>query len=342
MNRFFAITVALILGAPAAFAERYERQGNFILKVTPYKELLSSQEGIKVTAKVAQQVLVNVMGSLKEKNLIPDSIATREDLERYRKAQVDVDSLVDYLNDFVKEQRSRGTYFESADLAPSALIFFGGKKFSLNWGTGAGASASLGLVMMPVKIEKFDVVNKKKVDEFVSMRFSTVLWPSADVGFGVGGGARARVGVGFIWDLTHEFSYPDEFWGAGPGLSWSPVVIGAGINLKVGVISNNKLSGWVDFLYAAAALEFGPTVELGSPRINVTTVMSGPAIMSYFDKASQDAYMSTLKDISNRMDDWMRERGPQIPGTSDGKDDKSKKKTDGPGVDDGPNTHRPS
>ena len=95
------------------------------------------------------------------------------------------------------------------------------------------------------------------------MRTSVVVWPAADAGFGLGGGIRSRVGVGFIWG-NDNFLEPSQFWGAGPGVSWSPVTLGVGVNVKVGVLANWEMPGWVDFSYATAALEIGPTAELGT------------------------------------------------------------------------------
>ncbi|MBK8204930.1 MAG: hypothetical protein IPK68_22345 [Bdellovibrionales bacterium] len=277
-------------------------------------------------------------GIIEEKHLIPDSIATRADLEKFRKSQEDIDNLVDYLNDFVKEQRARGGHFEGVDLLPSAFMVFGGKKFSLAWGTGAGVSATLGLVGMPVWVQKYDSRTNELLEEGPSMRMSTVLWPAADVGFGVGGGPRARLGLGFIWDLTHALSEPGEIWGAGPGLSWSPVTLNAGINVKIGVLSNSKLSGWVDFAYAAAALEIGPAAELRAPRLNITTMISGPAVMSYFDKASQDGYNATMQQMNRNVDELMHRLGPQLPPTEDGGKGRNKR---GDQTTEGPDTHRP-
>ncbi|MBK8204929.1 MAG: hypothetical protein IPK68_22340 [Bdellovibrionales bacterium] len=66
MKRFLFVLAAALFTGPMAFGEKYERDGNFILRVTPYKELWATQDGIKLTAQVAQQVLVGVMESLKK------------------------------------------------------------------------------------------------------------------------------------------------------------------------------------------------------------------------------------------------------------------------------------
>jgi len=213
----------------------------------------------------------------------------------------------------VREQRARGGTLEKVDLLPDAIMVFGGHKLSLAVGKGAGVSGALGLVLMPVWVEKFNANTGRMVQEGLSMRTSVVVMPVADAGFGIGGGARWRAGIGLIWDMNDAFTNPEQFWGAGAGVSWSPVVLGAGVNVKVGSLSNWEMPGWLDFTYATVAMEFGPTAELGTPRINLGTVISGPAFMGLFDRAHEQAYKDLIKDTNRKMDDFLREIGPQLP-----------------------------
>lgn len=313
MKQWALILIAAMSWGQWASAEYYERDGNYVYKVSPYTELWSSVDGVKVTARVAQKVLVSVIESMQEHRLLPEAVMNKSDLEKFRKNQSDMDHLVDYLNEFVREQRTHGGRLEKLDVLPDAIILFGGKKFSLGMGKSVGVSGSVGLVLMPVWVQKFDSVSGKLMEEGASLRSSIVVWPAADAGFGIGGGARARLGIGAIWDLNDAFVNPDQFWGAGLGTSWSPVVVGAGLNVKVGFLSNWKMPGWVDFAYAAASFEFGPTLEVGSPRINLTTVISGPAFMSLFDKQYEQAYGEVLRDMSRKLDQFMRDAGEQLP-----------------------------
>lgn len=313
MKRIIALILGSVFITSSAWAEYYEREGSYVYKVTPYTELWSTADGVKVTAKLAHKVLLSVLETMHAKRMLPDAVLSQSDLEKFRKAQNDVDSLVDYLNEFVREQRARGGKLEGVDLLPDAIMFFGGHKFSLNFGKGAGVSGSVGLILMPVWVEKFNVNTGKLVQEGVSMRSSMVVMPAADAGFGIGGGARNRVGIGLIWDMNDSFTNPAQFWGAGVGVSWSPVVVGAGVNVKVGALSNWEMPGWIDFTYASVALEVGAVAEIGTPRINLSTVISGPAFMGLFDRAQEQGFKDMMKENNKKMEEFLREIGPQLP-----------------------------
>jgi hypothetical protein len=316
--RFGLLILTVFMFGTGASAEYYEREGQYVYKVSPYKELWTKVEGVKMTAHVAQQVLVSVIESMQDHRLLPQAVMSRKDLEKFRKSQSEIDSLVDYLNEFVREQRARSGRFESLDLIPDAVVLFGGKKFSFAIGKGAGVSGSVGLVIMPVWVEKYDTVSGKVVHQGPSLRSSVVVWPAADAGFGLGGGPRLRLGVAAVWDLNDQMVNPNQFWGAGMGTSWSPISVIGGMNVKLGFLSNWKMPGWVDFAYAAAALEFGPVVEIGTPRINLTTVISGPAFMSLFDRGYEAAYNEVIRDMSKKLDELMETANPQLKNTGSG------------------------
>ncbi|MGE0764192.1 MAG: hypothetical protein AB7N80_13000 [Bdellovibrionales bacterium] len=316
MKRFGLLFAFMMAAVQPVFAEYYEREGNYLYKVTPYTELWSTADGVKVTAELAHKAMTSTLASMMKSRILPEAVMNRDDLERFRKSQEDMDDLVIYLNDFIKEQRARGGKLEKIDILPDGLILFGGHKFSINMGKGVGASAVAGLVIMPVKVAKIDIRTNQTVEEYASLRTSFVGWPSVDVGLGIGGGARWRVGLGAIWDLNKALVKPDQFWGVGPGLSWSPVTMGVGLNAKAGVLSNWEMPGWVDFAFAAVALEVGPTAELGTPRLNMTTIMKGEAVMGLFEKSQQDIYKNTQKVIAREIDKAMRERAGLTPGRS--------------------------
>jgi hypothetical protein len=326
MKRAGLILLALVTWGSMASAEYYEREGSYLYKVTPYKELWTKVEGIKITSQVATQVLGSVIESMQNHKILPQGVMTRNDLEKFRRAQKEVDGLVDYLNEFVREQRARGGKFEPLDLVPDALILFGGKKFSFAIGQGAGISGTVGLVLMPVMVEKFDTMTGKMVHKGPSLRSSIVVWPTADAGFGLGGGPRLRVGIAAVWDLNDALTNPSQIWGAGMGTSWSPITVVGGVNVKAGFLSNWKMPGWVDFAYAAAAIEVGAVAEVGTPRINLTTMISGPAFMSMFDKSYEAAYNEVLREMARSLDRLMEETRQQEEKRGENKEENKEEK----------------
>lgn len=311
--RLGVIVFLFILWSPFGFSTSYERDGQYLYRTQIYTELWSRSENVVVTAKIAHRVMVSIIDSLIKNRILPDKVMSREDLEKFRRYQENMDDLVFYLNDFIQEQRARGGKFEMVDSIPDALLLFGGHKFSINYGKGVGASAVIGLVIAPVWVTKIDMRTNKVVDQYASVRTAIVGWPTVDVGLGIGGGARMRVGLGAIWDLNKAFVKPDQFWGVGPAVSWSPVTAGVGLNVKAGVLSNWEMPGWIDFAFGAVSLEAGPTAELGTPRFNVTTIMKGEALMGIFEKSQQDLYRDQLKLIAREVDRLMREGSGTSP-----------------------------
>jgi hypothetical protein len=255
VSRVIKTTVLIGIFATGVNAEFYEKDQHYIYKIRPYTEVLTDKQIVTFTAKLTHVALMSVMESMVENHVFPESILSIKDIDKLRKANQDVESLVVYLNKLVEEQRAEKGRFALPDLMPDALLVFGGKKLSLNLGASIGGSISLGVVLMPVFIEKYDLRSGQLADEYFSVKMSVVGWTNGDIGAAVGTpGSALRIGLGAIWDLNNSFVAPDQFWGAGLGASWSPIVLGAGVNAKVGVVSNWELPGWVDFMYMSAAL----------------------------------------------------------------------------------------
>ena len=233
-----------------------------------------------------------------------------------------MDGLISYLNDFVAEQRNKVTTF---NLQPAAILIFGGRKFSYSIaGKSVGGSVSAGVVLMRVMVDKFDQRTGELVSSGQSVRASVVLWPAGDIGVGYGGGQRKRYGVGFIWDLTHAFMKPNQFWGPSAGVSWSPVTDLVGLNGKVGILSNSELPNKIDFVYATVAQEWGPTEAISAPHGNGTMVFTADQLMGIFNHSQDALFAQKLKDIESSMNQYFREHSPnlKVPGTGDKKGDK--------------------
>ncbi|MCB0355777.1 MAG: hypothetical protein KDD40_02160 [Bdellovibrionales bacterium] len=302
MRFLVALFLAVIGVSSIGQAELYEKDQMFIYKISPYTEVLSEEEIVQFTATLSHAALVSVMESMVTKQVFPESVATIEDVERLRRANKDVDSLVLYLNRLIEEQRAQKGRFSLPDLVPDAFMVFGGKKLSINVGAGVGGSLSLGVILMPVYIEKYSQKTGKLEDEYFSVRFAIVGWGNGDVGAGLGGGSSFRIGLSAIWDLNDAFLSPDQFWGAGLGASWSPLVLGMGVNAKVGFLSNWDMPGWLDFAYISAGLEVGAKVEVSSPRLNFSTFISGARIMSMLESSQKKALEAAMREMSKKFD----------------------------------------
>ncbi len=307
VKRFNLLIIACVFFSQTALAEYYEREGNYVYRIQPYKELWSSVAGVKLTAKIAQSEMFRVLSSLQSKRILPEAIMSSEDLENYRKYQTSTDDLVNHLNEFVREQRERGAELEGIDLIPSAIVLLVGGKVSIGVGKGIGASGSIGWVIMPVRVEKINALNGKVEDEYVSIRSSVVVWPALDAGLGLGGGMVKRVGVAAVWG-NDSFVRPEQFWGGGVAGSWSPITVGVGANFKVGTLFNWSVP--TRFIYAMASADFGPSVEVGALRVNASVVTSAPAVLGMFDRAAEQAFNLEQRESFKRFDRWMKENGP--------------------------------
>lgn len=302
----FALLALCAFVSSTATAEYYSQDTNYIYRETPYSEYIHQQDGIRDIAVMAHSAFLTALESLHKAKIFPEAVLSMDDIRQYKEAQGKIDDLVDYLNSFITEERKRPGAFDFVDLVPDAFMIFGGTGFSLNLGVGGGASAQLGVIIMPVKVEKYDKRTGQLVSTRPGVNLSLIGWPSGNLGFGAGGGGKLRVGAGVIWDLNDAFVRAEQFWGVGAGSSWTPVMAGAGINVKTGVVSNWEMPGWVDFAYATAAWEFGPAAEVTTPHINVTTFISGPAILGMLDRSSQKVMTDILKDMEKSMNEFMR------------------------------------
>ncbi|MCB0390471.1 MAG: hypothetical protein KDD58_04230 [Bdellovibrionales bacterium] len=301
--KILTILFVSVLSLPSvSWAEYFEKDQLFIYKIQPYTEVLTNEEIVEFTAKLSQAALVSVLESMVEHKVFPENIASIEDVDKLRKANNEVETLVLYLNKLIEEQRKQKGRFSLPDMLPDAFMVFGGKKLSINIGGGVGGAVSLGVIFMPVFIEKYDQRSGVLVDEYFSVKMGVVGWGNGDIGVALGGGSRFAVGLGAIWDLNDAFVNPDQFWGAGMGASWSPLVLGAGVNAKVGFLSNWDMPGWVDFAYITAGLEVGASIEVSSPRLNFTTFLSGERIMTLLESSQKKAYEAALRELSRKMD----------------------------------------
>lgn len=324
MRRMFKILAALSVAVSAlpASAEYYENDGKYIYRITPFSEMFKEQDAVKQTAEIAYRALFSVLDSMKAKQILPEEVATVGDIEKLRRSRDNVDALVEYLNGFVREQRQRANY--EMTVVPSAFMIFGGGKLTLK---GISGSISAGAVVMPVYVDQINAQTGKVVDSYTSLRSALVAWPSGDVGMGLGGGSKARVGMGFIYDLNSAFMRPEDFWGAGLGVSFSTPALGWNWNAKSGFLSNTDLPGVLDFFYATAAIEFGPAAEVSTPRANMTVIMSGTEVLNAITGVQRKMMEEANKEMNRKLNDMMKELRPRFEDGEQAPEDSKKQES---------------
>ncbi len=129
---------------------------------------------------------------------------------------------------------------------------------------GAGVSVSLGVVFMPVWVQRINKFPPHEMSSGWNMRTSLVLWTSPGVSYGARvdnakSKNRLRLGGGLIWG-GKNFNSPDQFKGLMLGAAATHALKGRTASYKAGVLVNKDLPGGVtgvDFFYASTAVELG-------------------------------------------------------------------------------------
>lgn len=300
-------TVYLVLTPKPAHATYYEQDSEFIYQITPYTEAIESSGYSPAIIETSLRVFQNFLIDLIESGDIPSNIETFEDLKQLRASDKDITLAMANLNEWIEQAKATAPGFlDQTDFFPDAFLVFGGGKFSANLGIGGGGSVTLGMVIMPVYVKKMSKFSGEVVDEYSSASASLVAWGSPDLGTGVGGGARGRVGFGLLWNTNSSFTRPDQFVGAGVGLS-TTLAAGVGLNLKAGILNNASMRDWVDFVYATAAWEFGAVAE-ASLHINGTVILPVSAILRVFDSSTQSIFNEKMDDLERELEKRLRER----------------------------------
>lgn len=261
MRFFQALLPALVLSAllPSfSQATIYQDDDQYIYQVVPWTEALLDEGTQTKVLHTSLNVFQNKLKDLVEQGILPSELVTIEDIEKLRTSEKDVSALIEKMNSWIMGAREKAPrLLQGTDALPDALLVYAGGKFSANLRVGGGASAMIGVVIMPVVVTQLDKLTQEVVATFVSAKIAAVGWPNVDLGVGVGGGKRARVGMGLIWNTNDTFTSPDQYVGLGFGLSGSAVLGPVGANFKAGILNNTSLPDWVDFVFASAAWEAG-------------------------------------------------------------------------------------
>lgn len=172
------------------------------------------------------------------------------------------------------------------NLIPSALWVQVGGGFDLAWGLGAGASGGIGVVFLPVKITRLDVMTQEVV-EYYRVEYGLIGIGAGNVGTGAGAGAKFRTGLGLVWGPLES---PNDFKGMALAISGDATLGPVGLNIKGGALKqwgrtlflNNRINPFVLLQYqggiAADANIRGnimPIINLSGPLANMMKTALG-------------------------------------------------------------------
>jgi hypothetical protein len=314
------LLLSLLVGliAPNANAARIENDGKYVYYLTPWTDAFRDKEQTKFLFGVGLNVLKEYLTSLI--GVVPQS---DDDFRSYEVANEKLDSMLENLNQSMNQLRSHSS-LSAVDAVPTALLVYGGTKISANLKIGAGGSISLGLVMMPVRVQKVDKFSREVVgDPEVQWRFAPIFWLSPEVGttseVGVKVAPKVRVGGGFIWSRT--MSDPSQFSGYGASGSRTFSVGPVGLNLKVGFVNNTNLKDYLDTVYAIAGYESGLTAGQ-SWHLNGTAIYPLSKILTLLNPDGSTAAQSavTVKSFQDQFNKMIQQKAleiqSQLPGST--------------------------
>lgn len=280
-------------------------------QLIPYSQCLSNKEELQ---KIISLSLARYRSRIKEAK--PGSIFVEnledEDLGKLKGAGEQIQGFVDESNllvDALIAYRNESN-IDGSQLLPDAFIIFGGGKFDISLGVGAGTSLMAGVVVMPYCLNEIDNATGE-VNRTWTVRTSFIGWGGpTGYGVGVGGGIKARIGVAGIWSLDDDFTDPKQFHGFYYGVSktWSlgPVpFIPVGpfaLNWKAGAVKRTSKSVKDSFIVGSMAIDIGVNV-------GVTTHQNGYLIVSLdslydmiFKGSSQEESEASIDEIENQVE----------------------------------------
>ncbi|MGE0615052.1 MAG: hypothetical protein AB7P04_05400 [Bacteriovoracia bacterium] len=173
-------------------------------------------------------------------------------------AQVFTDDLLDQV---IKDARdntevAEGMGITVRDLIPSGFFVFGNVSISGKWVLGAGGSADLMLVAVPVEVVRVSIQDPQQVYHYVELDWALAAIPQLHAGAGAGGQVGFEFGAGLIWGALH---HAKDF--AGPlGALSATAKFGIGLELMAGVVRNMGLKR--NFPFLSLAIDTGVAAEI--------------------------------------------------------------------------------
>ncbi len=140
---------------------------------------------------------------------------------------------------------------------PSAFVLFTGIEVRGGLGLSGGGSVMLGMVFMPVHVHRTEI-DTNKVEEYFEFDTNLILWPTANVGAGFGGGGNYRGGLGLVWgSLTNAKDLKGLVGGASVTGD-----LGMGINGKILLLKNWSRPGTINNTLVTFGVDIGPSAGL--------------------------------------------------------------------------------
>lgn len=261
--------------AVAAPAVQWSHSGNYIYRKQAWRVTFDMEQ--QAALQKSSSFISSQLNNLAKTNAIdPDG-----DLQAIS-ASVDtlnskLDQLVGAAGKLYGQAASYG--ISRYDALPSAIILFGGieyDKYVLKFVTGGG-SVMMGLVLMPVSVERTNVLTKEVVN-YTEWQSSMILIPTANAGAGLtasgaSNGTNKRFGAGLVWGSLNS---PSELVGVTYGPS-STLSIGEGLNVKVLALKNFSKEGAMNNVILLAGVEQGTLAA--ETHLNVGGIFDASAFL---------------------------------------------------------------
>ena len=253
LNPLAALGLAVAVLLASSFAEArsiVRKTSNAIVYETPWNELLYAEK-VEALHEAMEYVSEKLQVVFPESNTAAHMIDLMKDHEH------EVDAILEDANNWIENANDGTRGFRLQSLLPTGIIVTVGGSFTANLKIGGGGSMAMGFVFVPKKIERFHIQQNRVTTSYYQMDWAIIGLPSANLGVGIGGGAKLRVGAGFIWG---ELSDASSLTGAVAGLSGN-LNLGFGNNIKALLVKRSVKSPWPENIMVIPAWEMGPSAE---------------------------------------------------------------------------------
>lgn len=280
MKYAFAAVLFLFIASPVSAQTAITRDGRYVYFRTPFSDLsayartAAVKESMQATIEALEESIPNKDGELKKKGALAVLTALKASYNR-------MDDLLLSLNEYLRAGKKLNILDRKG--RPSAFMLHMGGKGEvpvLSRFVKTGGSASFGIVIVPVKVERVDMITKI-VDRYFEFDTNWIIWPNFDLSASTDPGIipKFRMGFGLIWG---ELEKAKDFVGAAFGLSVSTKGYGpVGANIKTGFLLSPKPKNF----FVAAHLEFGAKITTGPAidgHVNAAAILDANKLLGSF------------------------------------------------------------
>ena len=292
-----------------------EIEGGYIYTITPWMDYHTNKKLTRYLMEASVGVLSSRVKEFISQGLIPKKFVSIDDIDQMFATEGLLENSIEHLDKWISHKESVRPQESFSKWRPKAVMIFFGGGGGLHLKVGAAVVGKIGFVVMPVEVIETNIQTGEASDPYFDIRIHPVIFGSGSLGAGVGGGVHFRVGVMVILGGP-MFDRPDQFWGAGGGVSFS-VALGVGVEVKKGIMSNTELSGLVDFVYLSAAVDIGLVAKATAPQFNGIVVLPLGSLIGALGgtqmNSSYDQYISTLeKEVGMRMRNRLLDDGVSL------------------------------